>query len=391
MTKPFIFRSLFTILVLVVCRLTVVAQISVACKLGEPEVVLTNGQYGLKYFPDEALVIVRTNPNYSVIMAAGVRSVLLEGKTMETLGMPKDVLLPGKVGEFDNGYAGIGCVWHASSENLLAFYHAEDHEDLPRNAAGIPGFYCRVALAVSHDDGMTFEKKGPILSGHLAKVAGGRFDQGVGEHCLLAEPAGQMLYLYYTSHEPIDGRGVQICLARCPAAEALQPGAWQKFYVGGFTEPGLGGRDTPIVTSGVKQADALCPYVVYVAAWRQFVMVFSVNVWREHALPDQSGFYVGFSDDGIHWPRERMQQIWKIPVIAEIGGPVAWHPALVLDTATRNGIQGWIYYGFSENWGHRPPCKGHYLVRRPITLAWNPQASLGALTNHPHNKPALLP
>ena len=54
---------------------------------------------------------------------------------------------------------------------------------LCRNPEAIPGFYCRVGLAVSRDDGTTFVKRGPILTGQLSKIAGGRFDQGVGEPC----------------------------------------------------------------------------------------------------------------------------------------------------------------------------------------------------------------
>jgi len=349
-------------------------QAAISCTLGEPEVVLTNGQYGLKYFPDERLAVIRTKPDCRVIIAAGVRSVLLEGKTMETLGLPKDVLLPGKAGEFDSGYAGISGVWRVPSGELLAIYHAEDHEGMKRNDAGIPGFYCRIAFAVSNNDGLTFEKRGRILSGQLAKVAGGRFDQGVGEPCLVAEPAGKFLYVYYSSHEPIEGRGVQICLARCPVADAMKPGGWQKFHAGGFGEPGLGGRDTPVVSSGAAQTDALFPHVVYVPALRQFVMLFCMNAWRERDRPDRSGFYVAFSDDGIRWPRERMQQIWKTPVIAVIGRQVAWHPTLILDRQTKETeIKGWVYYGYSEIWGHRPPHKPHYLMRRLIFFTTQPE------------------
>ncbi len=333
--------------------------------LGEPEVVLAAGQHGLNYFPDERLCLLRTEPDCRVIMAAGVRSVLLEGRTMTALGSPKDVLLPGKAGEFDNGYAGISGAWRAPSGELLAIYHAEDHEGMKRNDAGIPGFYCRVALAVSKDDGLTFEKRGPVLSGQLAKVAGGRFDQGVGEPCLVAEPSGKFLYTYYSSHERIANRGVQICLARCRIADAMKPDAWQKFHNGGFSEPGLGGRDAPVMVSGTKEADALFPHVVYAPALQKFVMLFCVNAWRERDQPDRSGFYVAFSDDGIHWPRDRVQQLWKTPVIARIGRPVAWHPTLVLDKETKGTkLSGWIYYGYSESWGHRPPHKPHYLVRR---------------------------
>jgi len=250
---------------------------------------------------------------------------------------------------------------------LLAFYHAEDQEGLTSVGNGIPGFYARVALAVSRDDGATFEKRGPILSGQWPKDPRGPGDQGVGEPWVMAEPTGRFLYAFYTSHERVNGRGVQICLARCPLAEALKPDAWRKYYDGDFTEPGLGGRDTPVLTSGQPFADALFPQVVFVAGLRRFVMIFCVNAWREGDRPERSGLYAAFSDDGVTWPREQVQQIWRVPVIARIGGEVAWHPTFVPDGT--GDAHGWLYYGYSDNWGHGPPHRPHHLVRRPMMMA----------------------
>ena len=335
-------------------------------ELGPPETVLADNALGLRYFPDGRLAVVRTKPNCRVIVSAGVSSFLLEGPEMGKLSKAMKVLDKGKTGEFDNGYAGINAVVRAPSGELMAFYHAEDQEGMMTVGNGIPGFYCRVALAVSKDDGRTFEKRGPILSGQLPKDPGGRGDQGEGEPWVFAEPKSEFLFAYYTSHERVDGRGVQICMARCPMADAMKPYAWKKFHEAGFTEAGIGGKDTPVVTSGQQNADALCPQVTFISALRQFVMMFCLNVWREGDKPERSGMYAAFSDDGIHWPRERMQQLWKVPVIAAIGREVAWHPTFIPDDGT--AARGWLYYGYSENWGYELPHKPHYMVRRPITI-----------------------
>jgi len=336
-------------------------------ELGPAETVLADNALGLRYFPDERLAVVRTKPDCRVIIAAGIASFLLEGPAMGKFTKATQVLVKGQPNEFDNGYAGITATVRAPTGELLAFYHAEDQEGMPSIGNGIPGFYCRVALAVSADDGRTFKKCGPILSGQLAKDSRGQGDQGVGEPWVLAEPQGEFLYAYYTSHERIDGRGVQICLARCPMADTLNPGAWKKFHSGGFTETGLGGKDTPVLTSGQPNADALFPQVVFVPTLRQFVMIFCLNVWREGDKPERSGIYAAFSDDGIHWPDERRQQIWKVPVIAAIGREVAWHPTFIPDDG--QDTCGWLYFGYSENWGHQSPHKPHYLMRRPLTIS----------------------
>ncbi len=335
-------------------------------ELGPPETVLADKALGLRYFPDGRFAVVRTKPDCRAIVSAGVSSFLLEGATMGKFTKATKVLDKGRPGEFDNGYAGVNAVVRTKAGELLAFYHAEDQETMKTVGNGIPGFYCRVALAVSLDEGATFEKRGPVLSGQLIKDPNGRGDQGVGEPWVFAEPKGEFLYAYYTSHERVDGRGVQICMARCRLADALKPDAWKKFHMGDFTEPGLGGKDTPVMTSGQPQADALFPHVVFAPSLRQFMMTFCLNVWSEAGNAKRSGIYVAFSDDGIHWPRERMQQIWNVPVIARNGCEVAWHPTYILDG--EDGARGWLYYGYSENWGHEPPRQPHYMKRRSLAI-----------------------
>jgi len=353
---------LFTGLLLVPPFMSCAELQQMSIELGTPETVLADKALGLRYFPDGRLAVVRTTPDCRVILTSGVSSYLLEGPAMGRFTSATKVLDKGNPGAFDNGYAGINSVVHAKSGELLAFYHSEDHEKMEAIGNGIPGFYCNVALAVSHDEGKTFEKRGPVLSSQRPKDLQGPCDQGDGEPWVLAEPAGEYLFSYYTSHDRADGRGVQICLARCRMAEALNPGAWKKFHAGGFDEPGLGGKDTPVMTSGAPQADAVFPQVVFAPELRQFMMTFCVNAWREAGHAERSGIYVAFSDDGIHWPRERVQKIWTVPVVARIGGEVAWHPTFIPDDST--GTHGWLYYGYSENWGHQPPYTPHYLRRR---------------------------
>jgi len=343
------------------------ADDSIRVELGPLETVLADGQLGLRYFPDERLAVVRTKPDCRVIVAAGVASFLLEGPVVGKFTKATMVLEKGGPGEFDNGYAGISAAVRARSGELLAFYHAEDQEGMKSLGSGIPGFYGRVALAVSGDDGRTFQKRGPVLSGQLAKDPGGFGDQGVGEPWVFAEPTGEFLYAYYTSHERVHGRGVDICMARCAVAEAGKTGAWRKRFRDGFTEPGLGGRDSPVVTGGRQGVDALLPQVVHVSRLRRFLMTFCVNAWRGGAGAGASGIYAAFSNDGIHWPRERMRLIWPVPTVPVLGRELAWHPTFIPDEGG-GGAAGWLYCGYSERWGHQPPCRPHHLVRRRMVL-----------------------
>ena len=343
----------------------------IVANLGKREVILESGRYGLKYFPDECLAFVQTMPQVRLLMAAEVSTSFLQGKDIHSLVSLGEVLKPGKPKSFDNGYAGIGGVARApGSGDLLAFYHAEDHEGLPEIPGGIPGFYCCVALAVSKDNGASFRKLGPVVSGSRPKDLKGRADQGCGELCVVAESSQQYLYMYYSDHSRVNNRGVQICLARCPVEGIATTNHWKKYHDGQFEEPGLGGWDTPVMSAQAMQADAIFPQVTFVPQLRRYIMVFNIIIYRELGLetrPEQTGMHMACSQDGIHW--SKATQLLAIRSLPAIGKELGWHPVLVLSKVEGNTAKGWLYYSYSERWGHKAPQKPHYLVGQPITFS----------------------
>jgi len=344
----------------------------IVASLGKREVILASGRYGLKYFPDECLAFVKTTPRIRLLMAAGVSTWLFEGRDMKSLELHGEVLRPGPPGSFDNGYAGIaGVVRDPRTGQLFAFYHAEDHEGMRPIPGGIPGFYCCVALAVSNNNGTSFRKLGPIIKGSLPKDVKGRSDQGCGDLCAAADADHRYVYVYYCDHSRIDNRGVQICMARCPIEDAERTDRWRKYYDSVFDRPGSGGKDTPVMSAQAMGADAIFPQVTFVPGLRRYVMVFSTIVYRElgPGMPArQSGIYIAHSQDGIHWSRStQLVRIHSVPT--GLGKEIGWHPALLLSTVERGTVKGWLYYSYSESWGHKPPQKPHYLVGQPITFS----------------------
>lgn len=344
----------------------------IVATLGKRETILESGQYGLKYFPDECLAFVQTTPPIRVLMAASVSSYLLEGRDMKSLVPRGQALKPGAPGSFDNGYAGIGGVARdPGTGELLGFYHAEDHEGLPMIPGGIPGFYCCIALAASNDNGASFRKLGPVITGSRPKDLKGRSDQGCGDMCVVADADNRYLYVFYCDHSRIDNRGVQICIARCPLKDAGRTDHWRKYYNGTFDEPGLGGKETPIVSAQSMRADTIFPQVSFIKKLNRYVMVFSILAYKElpnNAQPEQSGMYMAYSCDGIHWSKPtQVIRIHSIPT--GLGKEIGWHPALFLSTVEGGSAKGWLYYSYSESWGHKPPQKPHYLVGQPITFS----------------------
>jgi hypothetical protein len=328
-----------------------------AAVVGERKTFLDDGQYGLKYFPDGPISVLATSPQYRVIFPATVSSYLLEGPDMASLHPVKKVLSPGEKGSFDNGYAGIYGVYSGGRKGeVLAIYHAEDHEGMQVFENGVPGFYASVALATSADGGATFSKVGQIITGSLPKGANGRLDQGCGEPSLIPDKSGRYLYAYYTDHSRVDKRGVQICLARSLLGDKARPGTWKKFFHGEFAEPGLSGRDTPVLSAAQESADAAFPNVTYSQKTGRYVMVLNLVYYREQ-IAEKSGIYIAYSEDGIQWSKP--EQLVRGFSIAKLDREVVWHPTLIGD---------WLFYSYSPRWGHNNSRKPHYLVGQPIKV-----------------------
>jgi hypothetical protein len=213
-------------------------------------------------------------------------------------------------------------------------------------------------MAVSEDDGASFEKLGAVVSSSQPKgwvYYEGQGDAGAAEPGSVVTSDGAYLYLYYTEHSRIGGRGVQVCLARVPLDDGpLLPGQFEKWHDGAFSTPGLGGLDTPVMTTHAwDDSEAMQAHVVYSAALNKYVMVLSVDFWKEFVEEDgkleRSGIYIALSSDGIAWSRpERLIRNWVIPLL---GRPLEWNATFLPDPGSSS--EGWLVYGYSERWGHK--------------------------------------
>jgi hypothetical protein len=152
--------------------------------------------------------------------------------------------------------------------------------------------------------------------------------------------------------------------------DAARTDRWRKYYHEGFGEPGLGGKDTPVISARPMRADAIFPQVTFVEKLHRYVMVFNITVYQEFSQEtklEQSGMYIASSQDGIHWSQPT--QLIRIRSIAAIGKEVGWHPTLLLSSVEGGSAKGWLYYSYSGSWGHKAPQTPHYLVGHPITFS----------------------
>lgn len=341
--------------------------------MGEQITILGNGALGLRYFPDEGVSSIGDRSRVRLLIAATPgSSYLVEGPDLLHLESARKVLSPGPRGSFDNGYAGISAVYAHRNGKLYAFYHAEDHEGMPSLGRDLPsGYYASVGVAESADGGVHWTKLGQAVTSGKPKdfkAFSNHNARGAGLPGVVADIGGRYLYLYYTDQSFASGE-TQICMARADlSAGTPGPGQWYKYDGSSFAEPGIGGRDVPVLSVfRLNRAHALYPHVTYSAFLDRYLMVFSVNQWQEPAnnLPAvSSGIYITHSRDGIAWNTPTLLIAdYSYPVLLK---SISWEATLLLD---EQGREGWLVYAFSPRWGHAQiGGTPHYMVGRKIVL-----------------------
>ena len=353
-------------------------------KVGAERVLIPPGG-GLAYFPDQPLAVISENP-LTFLMTAGESTVLMTGRDWASAGPVQKVLEPAGGTGPDNAYAGCGAIYELPAGGYHGFYHAEDHAGYQKMANGVKNFRASVCLAKVPADRSRVDRAGPVVTGHAPKDTASRQPQGAADPSVVTSADGQHLLMWYTDHARDGGRGVQIALARSPIAEAGKPGSWRKWHAGGFGEPGLGGRETPVLsmrTALPGGADAWAPHVTVLPpstpGGARYLMVFNATSYADFDAggaadaepgggrrPAVGGIFAAASRDGVTWGEPvRLAAAAAVPIP---GRRIAIHPTFRLKAARGGAVRGLLLYGGSDAWGGGPGQTPHHLRGRPVTL-----------------------
>ncbi len=209
--------------------------------------------------------------------------------------------------DFDRDYAGGGPTYlFCAATLMLQIYHGEFHL-LPNK--GLPA-YGGSGMAVSRDDGETFAKIGQILAPHLSReefidekiIAGLWADGAMVEADGHGRPridstsrrgtldSAAYYYMIFTDHNVPRERYTGLSIARAGKIDVLNAIAqnkaplFRKYYNSSgvftfdgdyFTEPGIGGRSTPILFSTGEYINT--PGILYSSYLQRFLLFYQVN------------------------------------------------------------------------------------------------------------------
>jgi hypothetical protein len=159
-----------------------------------------------------------------------------------------------------NGGRWIECTWKKKDGPLYGWYHLEPAGLCPGTRLTAP----RIGAAHSHDNGATWTDLGIVLDAppDTLQCDTRNFDFAGrnGDFPVMADRTREYLYFFISTYAgPVEAQGVAV--ARMRYADRDQPvGKLWKWHNGEWSQPGLGGKVTPIFPATtdwhIEKADA---------------------------------------------------------------------------------------------------------------------------------------
>jgi hypothetical protein len=201
------------------------------------------------------------------------------------------------------GHVWLESIWRdPATSTYYGWYHLE-----PGNIACAPLTAPIVGAAVSTDGGLTWQDRGPVLRSAYdadCDYRNGFFVGGHGDFSVVMGPRGEYFYFMYSNYSgPVAEQGVAV--ARGRVADRGQPGTVMKYFAGGWTEPGLGGKVTPLLPSSTgwkgPHVESFWGPSVH---WNSFLQSYVALLNRTDTADEnwaQEGVYIMFSQDLVNW------------------------------------------------------------------------------------------
>ena len=310
---------------------------------------------GLHYWPDSPMGISPIgNGRYRFFAANSAVQAITEG----TLDDPAELVLDGSVTATDPStvyaggtmqglksdsstidYFGGGPVYRDEATGIIILVtHTEEGywNPTPADPSYPPGFntYYRAGLrlVVSTDDGLSFKDCGWIIKSYMEiDEATPPYVDSLTIGSLIAKDG--YFYLYYTGELLGVAGNPNLCVARAPISEVItaalgnEISTWTKYYNGSFSQPGLRGLASDLISEielGIPNAFAV---VAYSPILKKFAMLtaqlaryFDPNLYAVKT-PGLLSMFVLLSDDGFTWGMLERLTVDSSTIYPSILGP----------------------------------------------------------------------
>ncbi len=240
----------------------------------------------------------------------------------------------------------------ASGARLMV-YHAEKHFG--------SRYSVDLGLAVSFDPkGLDFFDLGPIITPNIP-VGQNPYSSDLGGGSFAIKDGQFNVYFRDYLANPQDGFSSELAVARAPVADLVSNSlngirtSFTKYYNGGWTEPGIGGRSSPLEVGNPTNWWSSVSYNDYLD---QMVLVSSQ--WQAGGTgPD---LYLATSPDGVNWSARQ-------PLVLDSGEQM--YPT-ILGTGEDPQITGqsfYVYYTDGSRWGNAQLARRLVMLDPSIPLA----------------------
>ncbi len=237
------------------------------------------------------------------------------GKTIFKMGGVRKVLPMGDSKDFDNGGSWLYSVFPKVGERMVGFYHAEDHRFVGDPSSTFIA-YKSIARCESANGGRDWKKDVQILTAEKPKPEKPEWS-GLGDHCTIWD-AKEKRYICYFQEEGI----LRMASSSDPEGKA---GTWKKWFEGQFSEPGLGGRATPI--PNLDQAHGGNPSVHWNTFLQRWVIVY--HTWPGSLVMSQSDDLISWSVPVVLLNPAATAKVWYATILGESDTLAGEHAVLL--------------------------------------------------------------
>ncbi len=280
------------------------------------------------------------NNSLQILNSTGGDPLRGSGADQLHLANPQDV----RFQHFNPWPTWMEAVWQdPDTGTIFGWYHQEHWGLCNGSRLAVP----QIGAAISYDGGSSFQDLGPVIvSGdpYDCSSQNGYFAGGSGDFTVMLDHQKAYFYFLFSNYGgPLESQGVAI--ARMPFLFRYNPATTvMKYYNGGWTEPGIGGRVTPVFPAKVSwqsaDTDAFWgPSIHWNTYLGEYVMLLNHSCCTT-GFP-QEGIYVSFGaqlSDPKSWSRPKR-------ILVDPG----WYPQVIGNDANgTDSLSGrvarlWIY------------------------------------------------